>query len=186
MIGVEARLRALMVAAQAGDAASYRALLDELRHHLRRYFQRRAGNDRAADVDDLVQETLMAAHTRRATYDPSRPFTAWMHAIARYKLVDHFRRNRMRATVAIDDFDALFAPDESEAATARLDIDRLLESVPPRQSSLIRQVKLEGRSIAETAETAGMSQTAVKVGIHRSLKALAQRVQGRPPGKSDE
>ena len=65
-----------MVRSQAGDAAAYRMLLHALSPHLRAYFTRRLGPGRSADAEDLVQETLMAVHTHRATYDQARPFTA--------------------------------------------------------------------------------------------------------------
>ncbi|MFL4992626.1 MAG: sigma-70 family RNA polymerase sigma factor [Microvirga sp.] len=177
---LESRLRSLMLAGLAGDAASYRLVLTELSRHLRRYFLRRMGHDRAADCEDLVQETLMALHARRATYDTSRPFTAWFHAIARYKLMDYFRQSKLRPTVPIDDIEGLFADDEIDAATARHDMDRLLETVPAQMRGLIRTVKIEGQSIADAAACSGLSESAVKVSIHRGLKALAARLRRQP------
>lgn len=175
MEGLEARLRSLMLASLAGDAASYRVLLNESRVRLGVYFRRRLGHDRAADADDLVQETLMAVHTKRATYDPQRPFTAWLHAIARYKLIDHLRRNRIRATVPLEKADHVFSDDGSETAT-RMDVDRLLATLPEGSHSLIRQVKLEGHSVADAAAASGLSETAVKVRIHRGVRTLALRM----------
>lgn len=174
---MEARLKPLMLAALAGDQPAYRALLSELGAHLNRYFARRLANRAAAD--DLVQDTLMAIHTRRLTYDPTQPFTAWLHAIARYKLIDHFRRNKLRATLPLDDDAAIFADDASEAATARMDLDTVLATIPARPAELIRQTKLEGASVADAAARAGMSETAAKVAIHRGLKSLAARFGGR-------
>lgn len=184
MVPIEAEMRAQMVAALAGDAVAYRLLLDALSRHLRRYFLRRLGADRSADADDLVQETLIAVHSRRATYQTDKPFTVWLHAIARYRLIDHFRRNGRRPTVPIDDVEGLFAADESDAAAARMDVGRLLESVPAPTRALIRQVKIEGQSIADVAAGAGMSETAVKVGVHRGLKKIAERI--RNEGGGDE
>ena len=180
---VEARLSALMGEALAGNAASYRVLLSELGKHLRAYFLRRLGREREADAEDLVQETLMAVHTHRATYEPGRPFTAWAHAIARYKLIDHVRRRR--ATLPIEDAEALatsealFAGDDVEAAMSRRDVERMLSTMPAQSGALIRQVKLEGRSIAEASAESGLSESAVKVSIHRGLKVLAARFGGR-------
>ena len=179
MISAEERLQPLMVKGLAGDQAAYRALLEALGTHLRAYFSRRLGPSRSADAEDLVQETLMAVHTHRATYDQSRPFTAWMHAIARYKLIDHARQNRTRQTIPIDDVEFLFATDDSEAAMAKLDVARLLDTLPEHTAAMVRRVKLEGQSIADTAAETGLSQSAVKVGIHRSVRALAVRLQGK-------
>ncbi len=98
----EADLKLLMVAGMAGDGRAQSALLSSCAVRLRAYFARRlAGRDH--DVEDLVQDTLIAIHTRRESYDPALPLTAWLYGIARYKLIDHFRRNGIRATVPIDD-----------------------------------------------------------------------------------
>ena len=172
----ETRLKPLMLATLAGDQRAYRALLGELRTHLIRYYARRLNNPAAAD--DLVQETLMAIHTRRLTYDPTQPFTAWFHAIARYKLIDHFRRSKLRATLPLEDDAAIVAGDDAGDATDRMDVDTVLSTLPERPAALIREVRIEGASIAEAAERAGMSETAAKVAIHRGLKALAARFTG--------
>ncbi len=174
----EARLRALMLASLDGDAAAYRTLLSELSRHLQRYYARRLGSGNAASGDDLVQETLMAIHTRRLTFDRTQRFTVWLHAIARYKLIDHYRRQRVRVTVPLDDDAILFAPDDSEAAAARMDVEVALATLPRRPADLIRQVKIGGASVAEAAARAGMTETAAKVSIHRGLKALAARFAG--------
>ncbi len=176
---MEARLRALMLEALDGDSGAYRRLLDELRRNLRGYFARRLNGTLAANADDLVQETLMAIHTRRLTYDRAQPLTAWVYAIARYKLIDHFRRNRVRATVPLEDDAAIFAHDETGDITARMDVDAVLSTIPARPADLIRQVRLEGASIADAAARTGMSESAVKVSIHRGLKTLAARFGGR-------
>lgn len=173
---IEARLKPLMLAALGGDKAAYRLLLDQLGGQLRRYFTRRLSNPAAAD--DLVQDTLLAIHTRRDTYDPAQPLTAWVYAIARYKLIDHFRRQKLRATLPLEDDAALFAADDAGSATDRRDVAAALATIPPRPAELIRQVKLEGVSIAEAAERTGMSESAVKVAIHRGLKALTARFSG--------
>ena len=81
-----------MLRSLAGDGKAYGILLRRLNCYLRAYYSRRLGSGRAADAEDLLQETLIAMHARRSSYDTTRPFTAWVHAIARYKLIDHFRR----------------------------------------------------------------------------------------------
>ncbi len=163
-----------MVRALGGDGAAYAELLRRLQGYLRAYFARRVGH--AAEAEDLLQETLIAMHTRRETYDPSRPFTAWVYAIARYKLIDFFRRNKRRAEDPLDDADALFTASDAQAAEAHLDVERLLGRLPEKTRRLIRDVKIEGLSTAEAAARHGMSESAVKVGVHRGLKALGARV----------
>ncbi len=170
----EPQLRAWMMAGLAGDAAAYRALLADLRARLLPFFIRRPG-DHAAEADDLVQDALIAIHTRRDTYDAAQPFTAWAYAIARYKLVDHYRRARRRATLPLEHADALFGPDESAAADARRDVSTALAGLPPRTQALIRDTKLDGLSTADAAARAGMSETAAKVAVHRGLRKLTAR-----------
>lgn len=179
MIAAEDELKALMVQSLNGDGAAYAALLRRLNLYLRAYYVRRLG--RAPDAEDLLQETLVAMHAKRATYDPARPFTAWVHAIARYKLIDHYRRTKRRAEDPLDDPDMLFSSQDANAAEAQLDVDRLLARLPEKTRRLIRDVKIEGLSTAEAAARHNMSESAVKVGVHRGLKNLGGQVgEGEP------
>jgi RNA polymerase sigma-70 factor (ECF subfamily) len=175
----EERLRALFVRALDGDQAAYQAFLQDLSAHLRAFLRRRL--TRAPDeVEDLVQETLLAVHNQRHTYAPGEPLTAWLHAIAKYKLVDLLRRRARRDLLndPLEDVPELLAAADDEAATARRDIERLLESLPERQRMPIVYVKLQGLAVAEAAKILGMSESAVKVAVHRGLKALAARIRG--------
>ncbi len=174
----EVRLKALMLSSLGGDVAAYRDLLRELADHLRRYYRRRLGHGKA-DLEDLVQETLMAVHTRRASYDPSYPFTPWAYAMARYKLVDHLRRETVRAAEPIDEYAELFAIDENEQMAAAHDVERLLAPLPARQRDAIRLTRIEGLSVEEAARRTGQSPTATKVGIHRALKRLREAMGAR-------
>ena len=178
MTDAETRLKPLMLAALDGDAAAYRTLLAQLAPHLRGFFMRRLGS--GADAEDLVQETLIAIHTKRATYDPAMPFTAWLHAIARYKLIDHFRRSKVRRTLPLEEADSVFAEEQAEAATAKRDVEMLLARLPRSKRDLVRQTKIEGLSTAEAAERTGLSESGVKVGVHRALKALSAMIGQKP------
>ena len=166
-----------MLAALDGDGPAYRRLLTELRLRLLGFYRRRMGGH-AAEAEDLVQDTLIALHARRATFDRSQPFTAWAYAIARYKLIDHYRRTGRRIQVSLDDAGELSAPDESAAAEARLDVNRGLAALPERARALVRSVKIEGTPVAEVARSAGMSETAVKVAVHRGFGRLARSLRG--------
>ena len=125
-----------------------------------------------------MQETLLAVHNQRHTYDAGQPLTAWVHAIARYKLVDLLRRRAGREALndPLDDEADVFASSDTEAADARRDLAKLLERLPDRQRLPIVHMKLEGLSVVETARATGMSESAVKVGVHRGLKALAAMI----------
>lgn len=176
---IEDALHALLLAALAGDNAAYSAFLTQASGRLRAYFRRRmsAWPD---DVEDLVQETLIALHNQRHTYRPTQPLTAWMHAIARYKMIDSLRARSTRESVVapfdVDDVDETLSAIEPLAGQARRDVGRLLDGLPDRFRLPIQHVKLEGMSIAETSLHTGMSESAVKIGIHRGLKVLAERV----------
>jgi RNA polymerase sigma-70 factor, ECF subfamily len=176
----ELRLRELLVRGLAGEAAAYQAFLKELSAHLRGFLRKRLAR-LPDDVEDLVQESLLAVHNQRHTYDAGQPLTAWVHAIARYKLVDFLRRRGSRDAVtgSLDDVDEILAVASYEAIEARRDIGRLLAELPDRHRLPIVHVKLEGLSVAEAARLTGMSESAVKVGVHRGLKALAAMLRGR-------
>jgi RNA polymerase sigma-70 factor (ECF subfamily) len=169
LIAHEAQYREWMLAALAGDAAAYRMLLSGLTRHLRSYYARRLDNGAA---EDAVQETLIAIHARRATYDPALPFTAWVYGIARYKLIDEYRRIKRRATVPLDEADELFGHDEATDAIARRDVRKLLDKLPEAKRRLVKDIKLDGVSVADAAARTGMSESAVKVTVHRAIKAL--------------
>ena len=174
----ETRLGGLMHAALDGDEAAYRTLLAELSRHLRPYFARRLSAAHASHAEDLVQETLLAVHTRRMTYDRERPFTSWLHAIAHHKFVDHVRRHAIRPTVPLEDDAPVFAVDNSAQAADRHDVDVVLGQVPERTADLIRQTRIDGASVAEAAARHGISETAAKVSIHRGLKTLMGKFAG--------
>lgn len=176
---VEERLHEHFVRGLAGDGAEYEAFLRELCGHLRGYLRKRLSG-MPDDIEDLVQETLIAVHSRRDTYDTRQPLTAWVHAIARYKIVDFLRAHgpRMRATEVFDEESDLFGSIDDEAALAKRDVARLLERLPDRQRLPIVHTRLEGLSVAEAAQVTGMSESAVKIGVHRGLKALTSMIRG--------
>jgi RNA polymerase sigma-70 factor (ECF subfamily) len=173
----ENRLKTLLLAGLDGDAAAYRDFLAELSGRLRAFLRKRL-HHMPDEVEDIVQETLLAVHNARHTYRADQPLTAWVYAIARYKLMDFLRARSRREAFndPLEDEHELFAACDDEPAQARRDIGALLEQLPDKQRLPIVHVKLQGMSVAETAELTGLSESAVKVGIHRGLKALAARI----------
>lgn len=177
MSDYEERLRGLLERALQGDEAAYREFLQALVVRLRAFLRRRL--TRAPDeVEDLLQETLLAVHNQRHTYDRSQPLTAWLHAIAKYKLIDCLRRRARRELLhePLDDAPALLAAEDRDASDARRDLTKLLQALPPRHRGPIECVKLQGLSVAEAAQRLDMSESAVKIGVHRGLKALAAKI----------
>ena len=173
----EVELHGLLMRGLDGDAAAYRAFLQKLSLHLRAFLGRRLYGW-PDEVEDLVQECLLAMHNQRHTYQSDQPLTAWVHAIARYKMIDLLRAKAGREALhePLDDELAVFAEAATEASDARRDIAGLLETLPDRHRLPIVHVKLQGLSVAETAKLTGMSESAVKVGVHRGLKALALKI----------
>jgi len=179
MAANEAELKKLMLAGLDGDTAAYRILLDQLSRHLRSYFRSklaRIGRG-AAEAEDLVQEVLLAIHTRRHTYDPGEPFTPWLYAIARYKLIDHLRRTKgSLVNIPLDDVGELAEQDTHNKVESGHDLQKLMSKLPDKMRRAIQCVKIEGLSIAEAAKRCGMSESAVKVNIHRGMRALADAI----------
>jgi RNA polymerase sigma-70 factor (ECF subfamily) len=168
MILAEAGLHLLMLRSLEGDAAAYRQLLAGCQAWLTRYYARRIN---PAQIDDLVQETLLSVHHKRASFDTERPFLPWLAAIARYRWIDQLRRTARAGEVELADVHGV--PSEEEEILAGLSIDALLGRLKPEQALVLRLVKIEGSSIAEAASSSGQSQALVKVNIHRALKKMA-------------
>jgi len=174
----EGQLRVWMIGGLDGDADAHACLLRALVPLLRAFFRRRLQSGGDDDVEDLVQEVLIAVHNRRATYDRDRVFTAWLYSIARYKMVDQFRRSRQ--TVPIEGLEDILVTEGFEASSnARLDVIGLLETLPAKQAQAIRATKIDGASVAEAAIAAGIGESDIKVSVHRGLKALAARISGQ-------
>ena len=175
----EPELRALMMAGIDGDAAAYKALLERLSSQLRAYFKGQLGrfNRGPVEAEDLVQEALIAIHTRRQTYDPSQIFTPWVYAIARYKFVDYLRRTKASINdLPIEDAEEITAQDDRTHVESTLDLNKLMAGLSPKVRQVIQYVKLDGLSVSETAVRCGMSESNVKVSVHRGLKALALQI----------
>jgi RNA polymerase sigma factor (sigma-70 family) len=165
---------ALMAAAQSGNAGVYHRLLSEVRGWLRRYFTRRLP---PAMVDDAVQDTLLAIHEKRHTYDPERPFQPWLAAIARYKWIDRLRAIKAAPTEELGE--DIPVTDHGDTVASAWSLERLLAELKPAQSDVIRLVKLQGLSVEEAAMRTGQSVSLVKVNIHRGLGRLMSIVKSR-------
>lgn len=172
----ELHLRALFVGALDGDAQAYAAFLKQITRRLRAYLRRRLYGW-PDDVEDLVQECLLAMHNQRHSYLRDQSVVAWAQAIARHKLIDLLRAKAAREQLhdPLDDDTENFLVAADEETAARRDVLTLLAELPDRHRLPILHVKLEGLSVAEAARRTGMSESAVKVGVHRGLKALAAR-----------
>lgn len=165
----------MMRAARSGDASAYKAFLESaapvLRASARKNLMRLVGATN--DVEDIVQETLLAIHLKRHTWDTDRPIRPWIAAIAHNKLIDAMRRRGRRIEVPVEDIGDLPASDECPDTLDRRELEHLLESLSERQREIVRSLSLNGASVRETAERLSMSEGAVRVSLHRALGALA-------------
>lgn len=171
----EQRWAGLMRAARSGDGAAYRALLGELSGVVRQQAGRalaRAGRGNA-EVEDIVQEVLLAIHLKRETWDADLPFSPWLFAVVRYKIIDTLRRVGVRSTVPIEDFEAVL-PAPEPAGEGRQEISRLVARLEERPRAIVEAISVQGHSAGEVASRLNMSEGAVRVALHRALKVLAR------------
>ncbi len=165
----------MMRAALGGDENVYRRLLEEIGRSVRAMargaFSRARVGD--ADVEDVVQETLLAIHLKRQTWDGGLKLAPWVGAIARHKIIDAMRRRGARRLEPIEDFEGILAAPEAEDPHARSDAERLMKQLAPRQRDIVRSISLDGESISATAMRLSMTEGAVRVALHRALKSLA-------------
>ncbi len=162
-----AHLDLLLENARSGNEAAYREFLGEVAGRLRAMLLRRMNGD--AEVEDLVQECLIAVHEKRHTLDPGRPVTPWLNAIARYKLID-FWRKRGRSPVVHEDADVAVDAE----SFAGIDIAALLAHLPEAQAEAIRLTHIEGLTNLEASERVGIGLSAMKLRVHRGMGRLKQ------------
>jgi RNA polymerase sigma-70 factor (ECF subfamily) len=164
-----------MRAAMDGDKQAYHRFLIAVTPYLRAMTRRRCDQfgAPASEAEDVLQEVLLAIHLKRGTWDTSRPIGPWLATIVRNKLIDALRRRGRHVSVPIDDFvETLEAADQTDA-TDRLDAEQLLTRLKDPQRDIVRSISLEGADVRETAARLNMTEGAVRVSLHRALKALA-------------
>jgi RNA polymerase sigma-70 factor (ECF subfamily) len=171
-----------MAAAQGGDRAAYDQLLREIVPFIRAVA---AAHHRRPDrIEDVVQDVLLTVHRVRHTYDPSRPFRPWLAAITRRRSIDALRRRgRTEAMEVADDlayetFADPAANREIEAAQHAAGLSGAIAALPQSQREAVELVKLKEMSLAEASRATGKSTTALKVNVHRAIKALRAQLTG--------
>ena len=183
-MGVTERMRdsewsQLMRAAISGDQSAYQRFLTEASRALRAMVRRGLGSTEisGSDAEDVVQEVILAIHMKRHTWDQTKPIGPWIVAITRNKMIDEIRRRGRRTEVPIDGLlDILEAPGHDDASNS-YDAGRILEGLSGKARDIVKSIAIDGYSTREVAERLGMSEVAVRVQLHRSLKALAETYQ---------
>jgi RNA polymerase sigma-70 factor (ECF subfamily) len=170
----ETSLDQLLRAANRGDARAYGAFLRAIAPIVRGIARSRGAGLGPDALEDIVQETLLAIHQKRHTWREDAPVRPWLYAIVRYKVVDAFRARGRRVEVPIDAFADVLPAEPAPDPTERRDAERVIDRLDPRAARIVRAIGLEGASVAETSAALHMSETAVRVALHRGLKKLAQ------------
>ncbi len=166
-----------MRAANAGDQAAYARLLASLAPTLRALARRSLTRTRLEfDTEDIVQETLLAIHLKRHTWDETRPIGPWVRAILHYKLVDGARRRGFRAEVPVEYFSQVLAAPTPDPERSVASVERYLDELPERQKDVVRSLALDGASVRDTASRLQTSEGNVRVALHRGLAALAAKI----------
>lgn len=176
MHNIDAQLGTLWEQARAGSESAYRAFLTALATPLRSYVRRqllRYGRSES-ETEDIVQEALLAIHEKRHTHDQDIPITAWAYAITRYKLIDFLRLSEKDArALPLEDIEQTVGSDSMQL-DVRLSVRKILAALPEGMRHPIELMKLMGHSAKEAATLTGQSEAAVKVNVHRGLKAMAR------------
>jgi RNA polymerase sigma-70 factor, ECF subfamily len=165
----------LMRAGNRGDTTAYHRLLAALAPALRGFTQRTFVRARlpGGDVEDVVQETLLALHLKRHTWDETQPLVPWLKAIARNKVIDSLRRKGGHVHVDIDDFSDTLADERVQDAARTVEISGAVARLKGREREIVVAISLEGASARDVAQRLGISEGAVRVALHRALKTLA-------------
>ena len=171
-----------MAEAQSGNRDAYRRLLTEITPYLRFLAQRQHRDSR--DVEDSVQDILLTVHSIRHTYDPARPFKPWLVAIGRRRIIDRLRinrRGRSRETELTEEHETFSVPATNihEAQSDSRRLREAIEGLPAGQREAIRLLKIEEKSLKEASAESGMSVAALKVSVHRAVKALRTLMEGK-------
>ncbi|MCC5955047.1 MAG: sigma-70 family RNA polymerase sigma factor [Natronohydrobacter sp.] len=163
-----------MRAANRGDTMAYHRLLMAITPVLRKVVRARGAALGPEGCEDVLQDVLLAIHSKRHTWHEDAPLRPWLYAIARHKVVDAFRARGRRVEVSIDDFaEGLAAAAGSDPAEGR-DMEKVLSKLEPRAAEIVRAFGLNGETTAETAARLDMSEGAVRVALHRALKSIAR------------
>jgi RNA polymerase sigma factor (sigma-70 family) len=168
----------LMEQAIAGDEFAYHRMLAAIAVALTRSLRGRASRS-GLDIEDIVQDVLLALHLKRGTWVRGTPVAPWVTAIARNKIVDGWRHHVRRQQVSLDSVVDALCVDVDPRDELSGDLERGLAALTPRQRAVLTAVSLQGYTSTETAQRLDMSEGAVRVTLHRAFKSLAALFAGR-------
>lgn len=175
---MEARLQqdevweVLLARANDGDGAAFAQFLHAVMPTLRAVIRRKGYGLPADQQEDILQEVLLAIHLKRQTWRRDAPVRPWLYAVARYKVVDAFRRRGKAMTLPIEDFADVLPEENVAIPLSGRDTETMLAMIDARSARLVRAVALDGKTAEEAGETVGMTAGAARVALHRAMRRL--------------
>ena len=162
-----------------GDDAALRELFS--RHAPWLAARLRAVLPSAADVEDVLQETFLAARRGAGGYRPEGVCGGWLWSIARRQAALLLRRRGPAALALLAEGEAAFdssAADSADAAASGADLDQAVAALAPIEREVWQLMYVEDRSVAEVAARTGVPPGTVKSRAHRARKLLRAALGG--------
>jgi RNA polymerase sigma-70 factor (ECF subfamily) len=167
----------------AGDEDGFLSLWRALQPRLLRYLRVKAGSS----YEDVAGETWLQVVRDLAAFEGDAiAFRSWLFTIARHRAIDAARNRSARPLVLVEDV-AVIDPRRSDSAEddalARSSVDRalkILTSLPAEQAEMVALRVLADLDVAAVAQIVGKSPGAVRVSVHRGLRALAEHPRLEP------
>lgn len=163
----------LLARANDGDGAAFARFLGAVTPTLRAVIRRRGEALPADQHEDILQDVLLAIHLKRQTWRRDAPVRPWLYALARYKVVDAFRKRGASINLPIEDFADVLPEENAATPLSSRDADVMLGLIDARSASLVRAVALDGKSAEEAGETVGLTAAAARVALHRAMRRLS-------------
>ncbi len=163
-----------MRAANCGDSTAYRQLLQAITPPLRSLVRARGNALGPETCEDILQDVLLAIHTKRHTWREDAALRPWLFAIARHKVVDAFRARGRKIDLSLDEFVDTLPAETGPDPMQGHDMEKVLAALEPRAAEIVRAFGQQGESTTETANRLGMTEVAVRVALHRALKSIAE------------
>ena len=174
----EAELCAHMQGYLDGRIEAFDALYAAFAGRLRGYLLSQCRD--AALADDLLQDTFLQIHRSRRTYQPGRPVTPWVYAIARHVYLmrrrSAGRRVRFEERLAADTRSSDVAHDALDSIADGDAVQRALRGVPPDQRQALLMHHVEGWSFVEIAARLGIRVNAAKTRAFRGMKKMREHL----------
>jgi RNA polymerase sigma factor (sigma-70 family) len=170
----------LLARANDGDGAAFGTFLRQVTPPLRALIRARGHSLPADQHEDILQEVLLAIHLKRQSWRRDLPVRPWLYALARYKVVDAFRRRGAAIHLPIEEFADLLPDDHAPAPLAERDAERMLALIDSRSAALVRAVSLQGETTEDAGARVGLTPGAARVALHRAMRrltSLAERMQ---------